>query len=222
MNEKRKCFVTLATVICILGSSFSMVSARETPRAPKSDGQNKHSWCWATAAVIVAENNGGATLSHTAQVLTNKDRLHKTYYGIDSNGNYTADGAQRSTVIHVLGSDKDAAARDSKKEDALEYASSENLTASTVGFFENNFSDDELSDIQDELAGGNYILANMVYANGDAHSVVLKEYYPDTDQYRIFDPWDRTNSKYSSDVFSSYSFPVDTYTGVIRWVQYLN
>lgn len=65
-------------VIAALSLTASMAVTAFAASTPKADGQNKNNWCWATAAKVVGENNGGAWHSSDAVVLTNTDGLHST------------------------------------------------------------------------------------------------------------------------------------------------
>ena len=102
--------LAIGCVLCIIVTS-TVICLAATVRAPKPDGQNKSLWCWATAAKLVAENNGGAWIDSTAAVLSDTNGLHSgprdnvPYYGVNANGAYTADGVQRSIVMYVKGSD---------------------------------------------------------------------------------------------------------------------
>ena len=67
--------LAIGCVLCIIVTS-TVICLAATVRAPKPDGQNKKLWCWATAAKLVAENNGGAWIDSTAAVLSDTNGLH--------------------------------------------------------------------------------------------------------------------------------------------------
>lgn len=67
--------LAIGCVLCIIVTS-TVICLAATVRAPKPDGQNKNLWCWATAAKLVAENNGGAWIDSTAAVLSDTNGLH--------------------------------------------------------------------------------------------------------------------------------------------------
>lgn len=85
--------LAIGCVLCIIVTS-TVICLAATVRAPKPDGQNKNLWCWATAAKLVAENNGGAWIDSTAAVLSDTNGLHSgprdnvPYYGVNANGAY--------------------------------------------------------------------------------------------------------------------------------------
>lgn len=66
--------LAIGCVLCIIVTS-TVICLAATVRAPKPDGQNKNLWCWATAAKLVAENNGGAWIDSTAAVLSDTKRI---------------------------------------------------------------------------------------------------------------------------------------------------
>lgn len=218
--------LAIGCVLCIIVTS-TVICLAATVRAPKPDGQNKNLWCWATAAKLVAENNGGAWIDSTAAVLSDTNGLHSgprdnvPYYGVNANGAYTADGVQRSIVMYVKGSDGNLDGVDSDKEAALSYAANSSVSVGTFGYFLDALSSYDIQSIKDDLASGKYLIGNLyIPATGKGHSVVMKSYNASTDKYRILDPWDRTDTYYSSSIFSSASFPISTYNGQLTWIQY--
>lgn len=218
--------LAIGCVLCIIVTS-TVICLAATVRAPKPDGQNKSLWCWATAAKLVAENNGGAWIDSTAAVLSDTNGLHSgprdnvPYYGVNANGAYTADGVQRSIVMYVKGSDGNLDGVDSDKEAALSYAANSSVSVGTFGYYLDALSSYDIQSIKDDLASGKYLIGNLyIPATGKGHSVVMKSYNASTDKYRILDPWDRTDTYYSSSIFSSASFPISTHSGQLTWIQY--
>lgn len=214
-------------IISILLSLLITVSLTVTAFAattPKANGQNKNNWCWATAAKMVAENNGGAALSSTAQVLSNTGGLHSyggvAYYGVNDSGQYTANGAQRAIVVYVKGSDADNGGTDANKTSALQYASSKTMTVGTFGSYQTALSSSQITTIKNDLNAGKYVIGNLV-SGGYGHSVAILSYRSSDDKYRIIDPWDTTDYYYSSSsIFSTAGFPVFGSNGRIEWIQY--
>ena len=140
---------------------------------------------------------------------------------MNANGAYTADGVQRSIVMYVKGSDGNLDGVDSDKEAALSYAANSSVSVGTFGYYLDALSSYDIQSIKDDLASGKYLIGNLyIPATGKGHSVVMKSYNASTDKYRILDPWDRTDTYYSSSIFSSASFPISTYYGQLTWIQY--
>lgn len=222
---KKKTKRMLAALIMVLVMALFCITAfANATVAPKENGQNKILWCWATAAKIVAEHNGGEHLSHSAEVLTNTDGIHYyggvSYCGKDSNGNITANGAQRSIVIYVKGDDKNNKGGDLDKTNALSYAADDYVDVGTFGLYGTSLSDSDISSIKADLNNGKYVMGNMVVAN-QGHTVAILSYRSSDDKYRILDPWDMTDYYYaSSAIFSTAGFPIFGGHGRIEWIQY--
>ena len=223
MKIVKKVQVLMLTALLILTGSHGVVLAARTP---KVRGQNKNSWCWATSAKIVGEHNGGSWISTTPIVLDYTDGLHYykgvPYFGVNSNGRYTADGPQRAIVKYIKGNDKNNGGSDSDKETALSYAASSSVTTGTFGNYGSPLSQSEINTIKNDLNSGRYVIGNMV-AGGSGHSVAILQYDSTNDKYRIQDPWDLTDQYYSSyQIFTTAGFPIFNIntTGRIEWVQY--
>ncbi|MFV0496859.1 MAG: hypothetical protein ACK5L0_01640 [Candidatus Fimivivens sp.] len=219
-NTVKRSIISLVAILMTCCLSITAFAAT----IPKANGQNKNNWCWATAAKMVAEKNGGAALSSTAQVLTNTGGLHSyggvAYYGVNDSGKYTANGAQRSIVVHIKGNDNDAGGNDTNKQDALQYASSNTMSVGTFGNYGTPLSSTQINNIKTDLNGGKYVIGNMV-AGGAGHSVAIYSYRSSDDKYRIVDPWDTTDYYYSSNsIFSTAGFPIFGSYGRIDWIQY--
>ena len=158
--------LAIGCVLCIIVTS-TVICLAATVRAPKPDGQNKKLWCWATAAKLVAENNGGAWIDSTAAVLSDTNGLHSgprdnvPYYGVNANGAYTADGVQRSIVMYVKGSDGNLDGVDSDKEAALSYAANSSVSVGTFGHYPDTLSSYDIQSIKDDLASGKYLIGNI-------------------------------------------------------------
>ena len=222
----------LASAIAISLACASVTASAATVRNPNPNGQNKTLWCWAASSKIVAEHNGGQnpSISRGAQKLANTSGLHSTYYGINSSGNYTADGVQHNIVKKVKGNDSNASAGDSEKFQALQYASANTMSIGNIGTYGQQLSAAQLSQLQNDLNNGKYVIGNMalqtgVDSNGNptyaGHSVVIKSYRTSDNSYRIFDPWDLTEINYREQtVFVNYNFPVGNYNYRIEWLNY--
>ena len=211
----------MLTALLILTGSHGVVLAARTPKAR---GQNKSSWCWATSAKIVGEHNGGSWISTTPIALDYTDGLHYfngvPYFGVDSNGRYTADGPQRAIVKYIKGNDKNNGGSDSDKETALSYAASASVTTGTFGNYGSPLSQSEINTIKNDLNNGRYVIGNM-YVNGNGHSVAILNYRSSDNTFRIQYPWDLTDLYYYSDQLFSYAgFPIFDHYGRIEWIQY--
>lgn len=192
-------------------------------RLPQAYGQNKDTWCWAAAAKMVGENNGGKGLSIDPVIPTDKNNLHKAngveYWGITTvteGGKtvekVTVDGVQHYIVTRIKNTDKgDKTAisyEDSDKEMAIALAADEDVDVVTYGNMRSALTSSQLADIQFILRQGYYVLVNMYnssYTSG--HTAVIKGYNASNNTYRVFDPWDLTDESYPSNmIFSQYGF----------------
>lgn len=223
--SKIKQILAIFSVLCLL-ASFSITCFAATARTPKANGQNKSLWCWATAAKVVGEHNGGSWISTTPVVLSNTTGLHSyggtPYYGIDSNGNITADGVQRNIVVYIFGDDGNNSGNDSNKESALSRAAYSSVSVGTFGTYKNALTSSQIQTVKNNLANGDYLIGNLNASGFGSHSVVIKSYNSSTDKYQILDPWDLTDTTYSSSVFTSENFPIAGCYGRISWIQYCN
>ena len=134
-------------------------------RSPEPHGQNKDYWCWAAAAKMVVENNNALKFSTAPQKLTYVDGLHKNFYGLDDNGNPTADGAQRSIVIEVHGNDANHASGDIKNiEKALRCAAEYNVDTGVIGTLGTplNASDTKIQRLKDEMRWREYVVGGVM------------------------------------------------------------
>lgn len=222
MKHLRK-FLAINGAIC-LTFSLAVTAYAATARTPKANGQNKNLWCWATSAKVVAEHNGGSWIDDSPVVLTNTSGLHSydgvAYYGINTDGEYTADGVQHAILMRVKGSDANNGGDDAEKEEALSYAARRSVSVGTFGTNGSTLSTAQIQTIKDDLADGNYVIGNLVASGFGGHSVVIKDYNATTNKYKILDPWDLTDMYYSSSVLSSASFPIEGCKGMISWIQY--
>ena len=209
---------------CLLLSLSLTCYALVTPVTPKAYGQNKTLWCWATAAKIVGEHNGVEWINTNPVVLSNTDGLHSysgvAFYGCSETAAFTADGVQRAIVVYVKGSDANHPGTDSDKEAALSYAARICNSIDTFGTHSSSLSSSQIQSIKNDLSNGKYVIGNMEYYSDRGHSVAIKSYNSSTDKYRIQDPWDLTDMYYSSNVFSSNTFPFNGYNCKITWIQY--
>lgn len=209
--------------------------AATTIRNPDPDGQNKKFWCWAAAAKMVAEHNGGVNtaIDRNPQILTdtNTTDLRGSYYGIVTTGSsqqYTADGVQYAIVNHVFGDDGNHKGNDTNRNKALQFASARNMDVGAKGDHGSKLSSDLISEINSDLLNGKYVLGNMATTqDGTYHSVVIKSYNPTQNSYVVFDPWDKTNINYkASTIFSDFTFQFTTdkngnmIYGQVRWFNY--
>ena len=95
------------------------------------------------------------------------------------------------------------------------------MSVGTFGYYLDALSSYDIQSIKDDLASGKYLIGNLyIPATDKGHSVVMKSYNASADKYRILDPWDRTDTYYSSSIFSSASFPISTHSGQLTWIQY--
>ena len=216
-------FVALTLAIVFSGTSLAAVTA---VREPQANGQNKNNWCWATAAKIVAEHNKGTNLSSAAQVLTNQDGLHSNgnvpYYGVNANGQTTANGVQRSVVVHCKGNDEDSMGYNTDKVAALQYISSSQASVGTYRTPGTTLNSAQMTTLRNDLNNGYYSICNMTYSanSGNGHSAAIMQYRASDGKYRIYDPFDMSDMYYLERVFTGYYFIVGSNLGRIEWIQY--
>lgn len=208
---------------------FDVQSTMSLPRQPDPDGQNKSKWCWAAAAKMVAEHNGGVNsqILRSSKLLDNQAGVHESFYGIDSSGRLTADGVQRAIVEHVKSTDKDITGDDYDKEKALEFAAANSVTVDSKGSAGTMLTDDLIAMINTELLNNKYVIGNVCDQFGkNGHSIVIKAYKQANTQanssYVIFDPWNREESTVPYyKLFDAHEFSyLDGLWGRIDWFQY--
>lgn len=202
----------IASIAAALLAASMMSLTAFAERLPEPYGQNKNHWCWAAAIKMVVEHNSELAYSSDPEIPDDKNGLHsydgKPYYGEDSNGNITVDGAQRSIVLSVHYNDKDDIGTLDDMYMGLIYASTQPVVVGQVGRIGYKLSDYAIESLKFELKKGEYVLAgcyDAAYLYG--HVDVITKYNAATDTFTVFDPWDK-GWKYptSAQLFDSYGF----------------
>lgn len=169
-------------------------------RSAKETGQNKEHWCWATAAKMVGEHNGGSGALNTGmETLTYTDGLHsygEPFFGewyVGGNSVYAADAGQRQIVIHANpnGGDQDFDGNVSGITSALQFASFDEME---IGSVTNVTSTANMNLLKSELAAGRWVLATLqVGSNGTNHSIVIQGYTLGEYVFTYWDPYTDTS-----------------------------
>lgn len=215
----------------ITAMAISVPAFAATSRDPDPNGQNKDHWCWAAAAKMTAEHNGGQNpnISRGKQLLTdiNAIGLRNPFYGYETVGGktkYYADGVQYAIVKYIFGNDYDNSGSDSNSVAALQYASANNMNVGAIGYYKDQLSDENIAAIQNDLTHGKYVIGTMTtekYTN--SHSIVLLSYSEDIDEYAYFDPY-TGETKYvdTTQLFKSYgtSYGGGSLKGRVSWYKY--
>ena len=164
-------------------------------RPPRAFGQNKTLWCWAAAAKMVGEHNGGSGALNTgAVVLTNTDNLQSfqgvPLYGRNSSLQATADAGQRQIVMAAYGDDGNHSGNGERIENAMKLASLNPLSAWTRGTIDGSpISQADINHMNAQLALGRYVVASL---RADLmpmnHAIVIQSFNPATNEYTYHDP----------------------------------
>lgn len=180
-------------------------------RLPNPNGQNKDSWCWAACSKMVGEHNGGAgALDTGASLLTYSDGL-RTYDGTKFFGQTyslqnTCDTGQRQIVINIFGDDHNNAGNAYQIEQALQFASKNNMTIDTLGTNTvYGLTASNINTTKDELANGRWVVGNVFSSVGIGHAIVIQSFDTTNNWYTFWDPWtDSVNT------FSTYQLENDS------------
>ncbi len=197
-------------------------------RLPSPDAQNKDKWCWAACAKMVGEHNGGSgALGIGASLLTYSDGLHTyggtKYFGKTPSLQNTSDTGQRQIVIDVHGDDKNKGGSNEAKEQALQFASKNNMSIGTLGsIFGTGLTNSDINTMRNELANGCWVIGNVFPSSGPGHSIVIQSYNSSTNVYTYWDPWTNYNGTFTStqlenDTIRLISSPA---VGRLSWIQY--
>jgi|GEM_PF-2629009 len=188
--------ITLRDKITDVYCNFSILGTR----LPNPNGQNKSNWCWAAAAKMVGEHNGGSGALNTgASRLAHEDGLYSyvplgsiipiPFYGEDSYFGKWADAGQRQIVLNVKGTDADVGATSTTEvESALQLASYNTMNVGTLGASNGTgLNSSEISAMKSDLANGLWIVGIITDGNID-HAIVITSYISQIDTYLFWDP----------------------------------
>lgn len=173
-------------------------------RAPHPYFKNKSMWCWASAAKMVADHNGGgidSQIDRAPQMLTNTEGIHKTFYGqgtIDGTTRYFVDGTQYAIVKYIKNNDKNLEANTNEVQKALKFAAA-NKNIDTAYTNENDLTTTEIiNNVNGELTAGRYVIG-FVNGNGGGHFIVLEK-FDNADTFIVFNPWDEKEMAVKQDI----------------------
>lgn len=178
-------------------------------KQPDPDAQNKTNWCWAAAAKMVGEHNGGvnSNILRYAKELEDEVGIHRDYYGLTAIARLSVDGVQRAIVVDAHRNDKNDGGSVDDVKQALQFASANNMNIEW--FWDGRITgltSDNITILNGDLIIGRYVVAYVQAPNTTiAHYIVLKK-YDGVDTYTIFDPWNKKEFRATSaQLFGTYN-----------------
>ncbi len=200
---------------------------------PDPDAQNKTGWCWAAAAKMVGEHNGGSgSLDTGVAILDDSDDKHSyngiKFYGVipgrgDPGTVYTVDAGQRQIVMACWGTDANHMGTDRADRIALELAA---YNPVQIELIEDNlifggFSNANIEKLNNELSTGRWVYAVMSTddLNYD-HAIVIRSVNSSETVYTYWDPWTNAEGTFTIDDINDKSIVLDSGNSIYEMISF--
>ena len=198
-------------------------------RLPNPDAQNKTNWCWAAAAKMVGEHNGGDGLLTVGNSLLSDTNGVNSYNGVDFFGEtyfgaLTVDTGQRQIVVSYYGNDENWPGSNAAKEYALSMSSYDTMRTITLGDgLSYGLNSTNIAAMNKDLAAGRWVIGNVFTygANVIGHSIVIQSYNTSTEIYTYWDPQTNENGTFTKTQLDSNTIKLNAQDSnrILAWIQ---
>jgi hypothetical protein len=112
------------------------------------------------------------------------------FYGESYNGDILVDSGQRQIVSYLFGNDNNTGGNPSAIKWALEYVTSDTMTATHHYIIEV---------LNEELLTGRWVVGLLIGGGPEGHAIVVKSFDEVSGYYSYWDPWNNEEDYFSED-----------------------